>query len=81
MKKIVLCLLFAAAAMPLLRLEGVLQAGVECPLLVTEDAHYSLAGQLEGVAVGDTVKVIGKPAEASFCMQGTTLEVLHIKPL
>jgi hypothetical protein len=62
MKKTFLLLLFVAAALPILRLEGVLQAGVECPLLVTEDAHYSLTGHLEGVATGDTVKVIGKPA-------------------
>lgn len=51
-------------------------AGVECPTLETAGGTvYSLAGSLAGFGQGERVTVFGTPAEASFCMQGVTLEV------
>jgi hypothetical protein len=54
--------------------------GVECPALRGDDGRlYTLAGDLKGFKPGDRVVVEGTVAEASFCMQGTTLEVKSIQ--
>ncbi|HEX5760791.1 MAG TPA: DUF5818 domain-containing protein [Thermoanaerobaculia bacterium] len=51
--------------------------GVECQALRGDDGQiYTLTGDLQGFKVGDRVRVTGRPAEMSFCMQGTTL-TLH----
>lgn len=55
--------------------------GVECQALETENGTvYTLTGNLRDFEVGDRVRVVGKVAEASICQQGTTLEVLNIRP-
>lgn len=56
-------------------------AGVECQALETESGQlFTLLGNLRGFETGDRVRVVGKVAEASICQQGTTLEVLNIRP-
>ncbi len=65
------------------RVTGVLtDEGVECPALRGDDGQlYTLnRGATEGFNIGDRVSVVGKVAEISFCRQGTTLDVLNIKP-
>jgi Protein of unknown function (DUF5818) len=54
--------------------------GVECPALRGDDGKlYTLTPRnLKGFKVGDRVKVVGKVAEMSFCMQGTTIVVQNI---
>lgn len=56
--------------------------GVECPALRGDDGQlYTLnRDAVEGFEVGDRVTVVGKVAEISFCQQGTTLDVLNVKP-
>jgi LysM repeat protein len=54
--------------------------GVECPALRGDDGRlYTLAGDIERFRPGDRVRVEGRPAEVSFCMQGTTIEVRRIE--
>ncbi len=54
--------------------------GAECQALrANNGALYTLAGNLKGFKVGDRVRVVGKVAEVSTCMQGTTLRVVSIK--
>lgn len=56
--------------------------GVECQALRgDDDALYTLTGDLGGASIGDRVRVVGVPAEMSFCMQGTTLGVRSIEVL
>lgn len=56
--------------------------GVECQALRGDDGRlYTVAGDLEGFASGDRVRVEGRIAEMSFCMQGTTLTVERIERL
>ncbi|MDX1656998.1 MAG: DUF5818 domain-containing protein, partial [Candidatus Competibacteraceae bacterium] len=56
--------------------------GVECQALRGDDGRlYTLGGDLEGFGVGDRVRVTGQVAQASFCMQGTTLGVRTIEKL
>lgn len=64
------------------RVTGTLtDAGVECQALETENGTiYTLTGNLRDFEVGDRVRVVGKVAEVSICQQGTTLEILNIKP-
>jgi long-subunit acyl-CoA synthetase (AMP-forming) len=40
---------------------------------------YTLTGDLKGFKPGDRVKVTGRVAEMSSCMQGTTLGVEKIE--
>ena len=55
--------------------------GVECQALETDNGQiYTLTGNLRGFEVGDRVRVVGKVAQVSICQQGTTLEVLNIRP-
>ncbi len=63
------------------RVTGVLtDEGAECPALRGDDGQlYTLTPRdLQGFQVGDRVAVVGKVAERSFCLQGTTLEVQKI---
>ena len=54
--------------------------GAECQAMRGDDGKlYSLTGDLKGFRTGDRVKVTGRIAEASFCMQGTTLGVEKIE--
>jgi hypothetical protein len=53
--------------------------GVECTALRGTDGRlYTFAGNSGNFQPGDRVRVIGRVAQASFCMQGTTLEVRRI---
>ena len=48
--------------------------GVECTALRGDNGRlYTLAGGAGGFQPGDRVRVIGKVAQLSFCMQGTTI--------
>lgn len=66
-------------------LEGRLtDEGVECPAFRSdddEDTLYTLTGDLQGFGPGDRVRIVARPVEMSFCMQGTTVEVLEISAL
>ncbi|HVR30158.1 MAG TPA: DUF5818 domain-containing protein [Thermoanaerobaculia bacterium] len=63
------------------RLEGVLTGeGIECQALRTaDDELYTLTGDLEGFATGDRVRIEGRVARFSICMQGTTVTVERIE--
>lgn len=54
--------------------------GVECKALRADGTNelYTLAGNTGGFQTGDHVKVVGKTAEISHCMQGTTIAVKSI---
>lgn len=50
--------------------------GIECTALRADDGTlYTLAGDTRGFEPGDRVRVIGRPAATSICMQGETLVV------
>ncbi|RIV89077.1 DUF5818 domain-containing protein [Aurantiacibacter zhengii] len=52
-------------------LEGRLEEGTECMVLVTPDGErWSISGEAENVSVGDYVELVGEQADASFCMEG-----------
>ena len=54
--------------------------GVECKAMRGDDGKlYTLTGDLKGFRAGDRVKVTGRIAEMSTCMQGTTLGVEKIE--
>jgi hypothetical protein len=54
--------------------------GVECQAMRGDDGKlYTLAGNLEGFRNGDRVRVTGRVAEVSICMQGTTIAVSRIE--
>ena len=57
--------------------------GAECQLLRGDDGkEYSLTGAAVGNAAnGDRVRVTGTVAEMSFCMQGTTLNVVRVEKI
>lgn len=64
------------------RVEGrVTDEGVECLAIRGDDGKlYTLAGgDTAGLRPGDRVVVEGTVAEASFCMQGTTISVRRIE--
>ncbi len=56
--------------------------GVECQALRSNSGQlYTLSSNnLNGFKIGDSVKVCGKKAEISFCMQGSTISVDTIVP-
>jgi hypothetical protein len=54
--------------------------GVDCKAMRSDDGKlYTLTGDLKGFRNGDHVKVTGRIAEMSSCMQGTTLGVEKIE--
>jgi LysM repeat protein len=56
--------------------------GVECTAIRGSDGRlYTLAGKADNLRPGDRVEVVGRRAEASFCMQGITLEVQRLRRL
>lgn len=65
---------------PTIRVTGVItDEGVECTALRGDNGRlYTLAGGAGGFKTGDRVRVIGRVAQVSFCMQGTTIEVRRI---
>ncbi len=54
--------------------------GVECKAMRADGTNelYTLAGNTGAFKTGDHVKVVGKIAEISFCMQGKTIAVKSI---
>ena len=68
---------------PTIRVTGTITSeGVECTALRADNGRlYTLAGGSGGFQPGDRVRVIGKIAQASFCMQGTTIEVRRVVAL
>ncbi len=54
--------------------------GVECRAMRADGSNelYTLTGNTSGFQTGDHVKVVGKIAEISYCMQGTTIAVKSI---
>lgn len=50
--------------------QGEIESGAECPMLVAKDRRFSLAGDLGKFQAGDRVCVRGRVAENSFCMSG-----------
>lgn len=58
----------------------VTREGVECPAVRGDDGRlYTLAGDIRGFRPGDRIRVEGRPADFSTCMQGTTIEVSRIR--
>jgi hypothetical protein len=70
------------------RPDGILQRtgtitgeGVECLAMRDTDGFlYTLVGNTEGLADGQSVVVQGRYVETSICMQGTTIEVVRVLP-
>lgn len=55
--------------------------GAECPTLRGDNGQiYSLVGGTRGFRPGDRVRVRGRVAQMSFCMQGTAVDVRSISP-
>ncbi len=63
-----------------LRVTGtVTREGVSCPALRGDDGRlYTLAGAFDPLRPGERVQVIGREAQFSICMQGTTIQVRQI---
>jgi TolB-like protein len=56
--------------------------GVECQAFRSKNGKlYTLSGNLRGFKAGDRVRVTGRVAEVSTCMQGTTLSVESIRKI
>jgi LysM repeat protein len=54
--------------------------GVTCPAMRGRDGRlYTLVGDVGGVRPGDRVRVEGRIAAASICMQGTTIDVHRLR--
>ncbi len=54
--------------------------GAECQAFRSKGGTlYTLTGNLRGFRAGDKVRVVGRVAEVSTCMQGTTLVLESIK--
>lgn len=60
--------------------EGIVEEGVECPLLRTEDgALYSMSGALvAGLRPGERVRIFGERMDLSRCMQGSPVRVRRV---
>lgn len=55
--------------------------GVECPAMRGDNGRlYTLAGNVGPFRPGNRVRVTGRLAQVSFCMQGTTIQVQAIAP-
>jgi len=65
-----------------LRLEGRIAEGPECPVLRTPEGQtYSLVGRGVRFTPGAYVEITGRPVAISFCMLGTTIEVLSLSEI
>jgi LysM repeat protein len=54
--------------------------GAECPAMRGDDGRlYTLAGDIGDFIAGDRVRVQGRIAEASYCQQGTTINVTRVE--
>lgn len=54
--------------------------GVECQAFRSDAGKlYTLTGDLRGFKAGDRVRVVGRVAEVSTCMQGATLAVESVR--
>src|SRR5690606_34522891 len=64
-----------------LRVVGTLEQGVECPILRSEDGTvYSIPRDaMAGFREGDRVRVEGRRADMSTCMQGVHIDVGSIE--
>jgi len=62
-------------------LSGVLTSeGVECPAMRADDGTlYTLLGDLQGLSVGQRVRVDADLVEMSKCMQGITIMIRRIE--
>lgn len=71
----------AADTSSFVEVEGVLtDEGVECPVMRdSQGAIYSLMGDLQGFGPGDLIRIKGRVAEISKCMQGTTLRIIELE--
>ena len=57
-----------------------IKGGAECRLFKSDSGEkYSLVGDLKGYKDGNRVRILGKFAEMSFCMQGKTIVVIKIE--
>jgi len=66
----------------LLRLEGRVAEGPECPTLRTPDGRiFSLVGKDIRFTPGAYVEIEGRPVAMSFCMRGTTIEVRSLREI
>lgn len=55
--------------------------GVECLAMRDgDDFLYTLVGNTDGLAAGDSVVIEARYVETSICQQGTTLEVIEARP-
>jgi hypothetical protein len=55
--------------------------GVECPAVRTDDGKLYTIATKEKLTPGMRVRITGTIAEASFCMQGTTIAATKIEVL
>lgn len=55
--------------------------GAECVAMRGDDGKLYTLGRPKDLAPGDRVRITGTLAEASFCMQGITLNVTRIERL
>lgn len=66
--------------MPLVVVGTLTAEGATCPAMRGDDGRlYTLAGEMGGLQPGQRVQVAGRVAEASICMQGTTITVDRIR--
>ncbi|MEM6762717.1 MAG: DUF5818 domain-containing protein [Pseudomonadota bacterium] len=59
----------------LVRVSGVIEAGVGCPVIVAADGRrFSLTGAISSLRAGDRVRITGEPALNLHC----ATPILHI---
>lgn len=62
------------------QVEGRIASGTECPVLRTTDGDvYSLVSDDVRFTTGEYVEIQGQTVGASFCMQGTTVDVRRMR--
>ncbi len=66
-----------------LRVTGtVTREGVTCLAIRGDDGRlYTLSGGYDSLRIGERVQVIGRAAQSSICMQGTTIQVRELNRL
>lgn len=74
-------LLLDSVARPVIDVTGTItREGITCTAVRGDDGRlYTLAGQTAGFQPGDRVRITGDQAQASFCQQGTTINLLSIR--